>query len=110
MSQNKIETTKLNSIKDNKKFEINSVKILYSLPINSFTLINDDQNNIYLAKVKKFQNESINNNNVQLKEYTDKQNSNMKNDMLKTYDLYLNKKYDVVLNQKTIDRVKNFFQ
>ena len=110
MSQNKIETTKLNSIRDNKKFEINAVKILYSLPINSFTLINDDQNNIYLAKVKKFQNESINNNNVQLKEYTDKQNSNMKNDMLKTYDLYLNKKYDVVLNQKTIERVKNFFQ
>ena len=34
----------------------------------------------------------------------------MKNDMLKTYDLYLNKKYDVVLNQKTIERVKNFFQ
>jgi len=110
MSQNKIETTKLNSIRDNKKFEINAVKILYSLPINSFTLINDDQNNIYLAKVKKFQNESINNNNVQLKEYTDKQNSNMKNDMLKTYDLYLNKKYNVVLNQKTIERVKNFFQ
>jgi hypothetical protein len=24
--------------------------------------------------------------------------------------LFLNKKYDVVLNQKTIERVKNFFQ
>ena len=43
---------KLNSIRDNKKFEINSIKILYSLPENSFTLINDDKNNIYLAKVK----------------------------------------------------------
>mgnify|MGYP001225856398 CR=1 FL=1 len=110
MSQNQIETIRLNSNRDNKKFEINAVKTLYSLPINSFTLINDEQNNIYLAKVIDIQNESIKNNKDQLKEYKNKQNSNMKNNILKTYDLYLNKKYDVVLNQKTIDRVKNFFQ
>ena len=55
MGKDKIETTKLNSIKDNKKFEINAVEILYSLPINSFTLINDEKNNIYLAKIKKSQ-------------------------------------------------------
>ena len=30
--------------------------------------------------------------------------------MLKSYDLYLNEKYKVVLNKKTIERVKNFFQ
>ena len=110
MGKDQIQTTKLNSIRDNKKFEINAVKTLYSLPMNSFTLINDEQNNIYLAKVIRAQIESINNNNDQLQEYKNKQNSNIKNDMLKTYDLYLNKKYDVVLNQKTIERVKNFFQ
>ena len=53
---------------------------------------------------------SINNNNEQFNEYKNKENSNMKKDILKTYDLYLNKKYNVVLNQKTIERVKNFFQ
>ena len=62
MGDNKIETIKLNSNKDNKKFDINAVKTLYSLPINSFTLINDDQNNIYLAKIKNYQNETIDNN------------------------------------------------
>ena len=36
--------------------------------------------------------------------------SENKNTLLKTYDLFLNNKYDVVLNQKTIERVKNFFQ
>ena len=50
MGKNKIEKIELNSIKDNKKFDINAVEILYSLPINSFTLINDEKNNIYLAK------------------------------------------------------------
>ena len=108
MGENKIETVKLNSIRDNNKFEINSVELLYSLPENSFTLIGDDQNNIYLAKVKKFEN--IEFKDKQLQEYLNKQNSIIKNSMLKSYDLYLNKKYEVVLNQKTIERVKNFFQ
>ena len=108
MGSDKIESTKLNSIKDNKRFEINAVEILYSLPINSFTLINDEENNIYVAKIKRFQNDTKNN--EKFKEYANKQNSNIKNTMLKSYDLFLNEKYNVVLNQKTIERVKNFFQ
>ena len=110
MGQDEIKTIKLNSIKDNKKFDINAVEILYSLPINSFTLINDEKNNIYLAKVKKFNQILIEDDNIKLKEYVSKQNSNNKNKMLKSYDLYLNEKYKVVLNKKTIERVKNFFQ
>ena len=105
-----IKTTKLNSIKDNKKFDINAVEILYSLPINAFTLINDEKNNIYLARVKKFQNELVDTNDSIFKEYENKQNSNKKNTLLKSYDFFLNEKYNVVLNQKTIERVKNFFQ
>ena len=109
MGQQNIKTAKLNSIRDNKKFDINAVKILYSLPINSFTLINDEKENIYLAKIKNYQLELIDNNN-EMKDYTNKQNSNLKNNMLKSYDLYLNSRYNVTLNQKTIERVKNFFQ
>ena len=79
------------------------------MPINSFTLINDEKENIYLAKVKDYQVELIDNNN-EIIDYTNKQNSNLKNNMLKSYDLYLNSRYNVNLNQKTIERVKNFFQ
>ena len=110
MGQGKIKKAKLNSIRDNNKFEINAVEILYSLPINSFTLINDENNNIYLAKIKKFQSLSINENNDKLNEYFNKQNTNSKNSLLTSYDLFLNNKYNVTLNQKTIERVKNFFQ
>jgi peptidyl-prolyl cis-trans isomerase D len=108
MGTNKIKNIKLNSIKDNKKFEINAVKLLYSLQVNSFALIKDDKDNIYLAKVIKFKNKTKDN--MKLKEYENKQNSNIKNTMLKSYDIFLNDKYNVVLNQKTIERVKNFFQ
>ena len=110
MGQGLIEMTKLNSVKDNNKFEINAVEILYSLPVNSFTLINDEENNIYLAKVKKVHNELIDGNNDKIKDYIAKQNTNSKNRLLKSYDFFLNNKYNVVLNQKTIERVKNFFQ
>ena len=110
MAEKNLETTKLNSIKDNKKFEINAVEVLYSLPVNSFTLINDEQKNIYLAKVKKFENILIDENNEKYKEYINKQNSNIKNNMLKSYDFYLNDKYEIDLNKKTIERVKNYFQ
>jgi len=109
MGANKIEKLLLNSVKDNKKFDIKAVELLYSLPINSFTLINDVMSNIYLAKIKNFQNETMENNDI-INEYASKQSSNLKNDMLKSYDLYLNSRYNVTLNQKTIERVKNFFQ
>jgi len=109
MGRNKIENLLLNSVKDNKKFDIKAVELMYSLPVNSFTLINDEMSNIYLAKIKNFQNETMENND-KINEYASKQNSNLKNNMLKSYDLYLNSRYDVTLNQKTIERVKNFFQ
>ena len=109
MGSNKIENLLLNSVKDNKKFDIKAVELMYSLPVNSFTLINDEMSNIYLAKIKNFQNEIIENDD-KINEYASKQNLNLKNNMLESYDLYLNSRYDVTINQKTIERVKNFFQ
>ena len=110
LGQNNIQILKLNSIKDNKKFDINSVEVLYSLQENSYTLINDEQNNVYLAKIKKFNNKIINENDDKFNEYANKLNSNTKNSILKSYDLFLNNKYDVTLNKKTLERVKNYFK
>ena len=87
-----------------------AIEILYSLPVNSFTLINDEKDNIYLAKIKKFENKESDDKSEQFQKYIEKHNTNNRNTLLKSYDLFLNKKYDVVLNQKTIERVKNFFQ
>ena len=110
MGKKNIQLSTLNSNRDNNQFSIDAVKVMYSLPINSFTLINDEENNIYLAKIKKFETKNIDPESDQLKEYIDKHNSSVKNTMLKSYDLYLNSKYSVELNQKTLERVKNYFQ
>ena len=110
MGKDKIENIILNSINDNKKFDTNAIDILYSLPVNSFTLINDEKNNIYLAKIINITYENLNLNDEKLNKYLLLENSDNKKNILQTYDLLLNKKYNVALNQKTIERVKNFFQ
>ena len=110
MGKDKIQAINLNSVRDNKKFDINAVEVLYSLPEKSFTLINDEDNNIYLAKVKKFEDQIIDTNKEEFKQYITKQNSKNKNSLLKSYDTFLNDKYDVSLNQQTIERVKNYFK
>ena len=110
IGKDSIQKIELNSVRDNKKFEINSVKLLYSLPINSFTLINDEKNDIYLAMIKNFRNENIDTSNDNFNEFINKQNSNNKKSILKSYDMLLSDKYNITLNQKTIERVKNYFQ
>jgi len=106
----KIEKIRLNSIKDNKKFEINSIKILYTLPINSFTLIADAQNNVYVAKTLNYDVENIDDKSKKFTDIKIEEGAENKNSILKSYDFFLNDKYDVVVNEQTIDRVKNYFK
>ena len=103
-------THNLNSINDDSKFNSNSVKILYSLPLNSFTLISDKDSNIFLINIKDITKKEFNNNDENYLDFTNRMNINNKKSLLKSYDLFLNDKYKVELNQKTIERVKNYFK
>ena len=110
MGERQIQSITLNSIKDNKKFDINAVEMLYSLPINSFTLINDEDDKIYLAKIINYEEININNvDSEKFESYKSKETTNIRNSILKSYDIFLNKKYSVDINQKAIDNVKNLF-
>jgi len=105
-----IETIKLNSIKDNKKFEINSVEILYSLPVNMFTLIADEKENIFVAKIVNYEEKNISQNSKEFIAISNEASAQNRNTILKSYDYLLNSKYKVVVNDKTLDRVKNYFK
>ena len=100
----------LNSINDNNIFEKNSVKILYSLPLNSFTLIKDNENKIYLVKLVSEKKNTFNETDENYIKFTNNQNTNTRKSILQSYDELLNNKYQVQLNQKTIDRVKEYFK
>jgi peptidyl-prolyl cis-trans isomerase D len=110
LGNDEIEQFRLNSVKDINKFEINSVEILYSLPINTFTLIADKKNNIFIAKVVNYEDMNISQDSNEFKKISNEASAENRNGILKSYDYLLNSKYKVIVNEKTLDRVKNYFR
>ena len=110
LSSGKIQNGSINSISDDGLFEINSIKMLYSLPQNSFALVNNTNNQIFLVKIKDINKNTINKQGEEYKGFVNSQNTNYRKGILQSYDTLLNNKYQVQLNQKTIDRIKNYFK
>ncbi len=110
LGNDKIEKIRLNSVKDISKFEINSIKILYSLPINTFTLIADNKDNVFIAKIISYEDKNISQNSNQFNTISNEASAENRNGILKSYDYLLNSKYKVTVNEKTLDRVKNYFR
>ena len=110
LGNGEIGTAQLNSIKDTNKFENNSVEILYSLPINTFTMISDNEDNIFVAKVIKYEDISIDQNSNKFNATSNEASAKNRNSILRSYDFLLNNKYKVIVNEKTLDRVKNYFR
>ena len=100
----------ISSINDDKVFEINSVKMLYSLPVNSFTLVNNSENKIYLVKITGYNKNLLNKEDEDYKNFVSSEFTNTRKSILAAYDQLLTSKYKIQLNQKTIDRVKNYFK
>ena len=103
------EYSSINSIEDDKLIDINSVKMLYALPVNSFALVNKEDK-IYLVKITGTNKNSFNKTDEKYIKFVNSQNTNNRKSILQSYDQLLNDKYQVQLNQKTIDRVKNYFK
>ena len=56
-----------------------------------------------MAKVTTSSKENIIKSSNEYKKYNDKSNNEIKNNMFSSYDLLLNKKYKVKINQKTLE-------
>ena len=110
LGDGEIETIQLNSIKDISKFENNSVEILYSMPINTFTMIADKEDNVFVAKVIRQEDITIEQNSNKFNTTSNEASAENRNSILKSYDFLLNSKYKVTVNEKTLDRVKNYFR
>jgi peptidyl-prolyl cis-trans isomerase D len=110
LGNGEIEKITLNSVKDINKFEINSIKILYSLPINAFTLIADNKDNVFIAKIIGYEDKNISQNSSELNAISNEASAENRNEILKSYDYLLNNRYKVIVNEKALDRVKNYFR
>ncbi len=100
----------IKNITDDAMFEINSVKMLYTLTVNSFTLINDKDNNIFLVKIADSKKNFFNKSDENYVQFVKNQNTENRKSILQSYDQLLNNKYQVKVNQKSVDRVKNYFK
>ena len=107
---NKIEKLNIISKNDNSFFDVDSLNLLYTIPENDFLLIIDNDKNVYLTKVVKFNYKTIYKNSEDFEKFFIRSNFKLKNDISLTYDDLLGEKYKVVINENTLERVKNFFR
>ena len=110
LSKDMVNNLKINSINDTNKFTPDSVKLLYSLSMNNFSLVSDKKNNVYLIKIKNIYENNLSKNSKEIKIFANQTNINLKNNLYNSYDLLLNEKYKIKINQNTLDRMKNYFR
>ena len=100
----------IKSLDDNSIFDKDSVSLIYSLPENSFVLLTNDNNKIFLAKVNKIYTKNLPKYDIENSEYLEISNNKIVEEIYSSYDLALSKKYKVKVFQNTLDRVKNNFK
>ena len=100
----------INSLDDDKVFDKESIRLIYSLPLNRFLLITDANNKIFLAKINNIFTKNLSKNDIKNKEYLVKSNSKIIDEIYSSYDLSLNNKYKVKVFENTLDRIKNNFK
>ena len=107
---NNISNTIIKSLDDNMIFDKDSINLVYSLPVNSFVLITDANNQIYLAKINNIITNNLSKDSIKNNQYMVESNNKIIDEIYSSYDLSLNKKYKVKVFNNTLDRIKNNFK
>ena len=100
----------INSIIDDNLFDETSLKLIYELPRNSFVMVSNKTNKIFLAKVNQITYENLKSTNENIGEYLAKTNINLIDDIYSSYDTSLKTKYEVKVFNNNIDRIKDYFK
>ena len=104
----KIKSVVINSIKDENVFKSNIIKEIFKIKDKDLQLITNSQlteNYIVLAKnTEKLQFDKKNND---YKKYKNKAKLNLANQIYRNYDLTVNDKYDIKINENVLNRIKN---
>tara|TARA_Y100000590_G_C15726601_1_gene1015465 strand:+ start:13 stop:1437 length:1425 start_codon:yes stop_codon:yes gene_type:complete len=109
-NKNLIKELQISSVNDDSLFETSSIDLIYSLPLDSYALMADNKKNIYMVKIVDFVSDKFIENEDEKNAYKLLSNSNISGELYRSFDLYLNTKYNVELNEKTMERVKNYYK
>ena len=77
---------------------------------NNFGLIGDKEKNIYLVKLIDVYTNNLSKDSKDLETYKKQSNDKIRDSIYDSYDLFINSKYKVKINEKTLERVKNYFR
>ena len=107
-----INATSINNVDDTNAFkEKEIVNQIYSMNENDIAIVSSkDYKKNYLVFIKETISKKLESGNNEYEKYLKISNSNLSNKILGAYDLYLNKKYKVDINQKALDKVKNMYR
>ena len=111
-SDNKLEIKNyiIKNIKQNEIFSEDIIKKIFSKKDGEIDLIaNSTLSKNFLILIVKTKYKDIKKNSNQYERYEAKARLNLINKIYESHDNNLNKKYNVELNQRTIERVKNSF-
>ena len=101
---------KLSSLKQNDIFGEGLNKRIFLTKDNEINLItNSTLTKTFLISTKKTEHKNLNKSSNDYERYEAKARLNLINKIYKSYDDNVNQKYEVELNQRTIERVKNSF-
>ena len=110
VSNGNTKNIKIKSINDNKKFTSDSVNLLYSLGMNSFSLVSDNDNNIYLVKIINIYEKNLDKSSNEIIKFKNQANSKIRDNLYNSYDYLMNDKYKIKVNENTLNRMKNYFR
>ncbi len=105
-----VEVTILKEIKENKAFSPGVIKRIFETNDKSVNLITDNMlKNNFIVYTNKTKLPKIKKQNKDYKKFELEAKLRLANNIYNIYDLSLNKKYKVEINNKTLDRIKNSF-
>ncbi len=105
-----IKKTTIENQRDNKIFNDYFTKQIYKLSEKSVTVIHDlrlTQN--FLVFVDKVEKTYVDENTDEYKKFSNLSKIKLTNELFNTYDNYIKKKYEIEINYKTLDTIKNYF-
>jgi len=105
----KIEKITLTNQNDSKILKTDIVGQIYNFAEKKIIVVNElGLSENYLIYIKNIKRAQISENSKEYQKYSNLSKARIINNLYNTYDEYLKKKYEIIINYKTIDKIKNY--
>ena len=105
-----IKNAEIKSLKDNSIFTESLIRKIFQTPNNKLNIVTDTKlTKNFIIFVDNTEFKKIKNNSPEFKEYASKAKLNFSKEIFSIYDNSVNTKYKIIINSKTVDRIKNSF-